>query len=255
MERSRRAETLRDYFDLQLRFAAAMSRNLNLPLGLAVLRYTNLHRRFGLGEPDEARPALEWIGYAEQLGRLAEHPQRLDWTQRCFVRSAPEPDVRPGQTVFGCFACDPPDAQGAVRIHFTNRDRSGSGPLAGNRTDARRRELTAMLVHLRARYPDARTIRGGSWLYSREAYRRLFPPEYRESCVVQNVAGYFQGSSRWGQFLDHREGTRPDLRATFLANLERLDPEHPWQVFPVPRYAAQASIASFYAFFGLDALR
>jgi len=249
MDRARRAATLGPYFDLQLRFATAVAAAAGVPLDAVVLDYTNLHRRFGLGPPDAANLPVEWDEYATRLGDLADHGQRLAWTQAFFVRCPPEPVALPGQTVFGCFACDPPDAEGAVRIHFTNRDPPGAGPLSAGRFAARQRELTGMLIHLREVHPDAREIRGGSWLYSREAYRRLFPPEYRDSCQPLAAGGYFQGSSRWGQFLDHREALRPELGAAFLGNLAGLDPDRPWAVFPVPRFSAHAPIDVFYDYF------
>ena len=47
---SRKAERYRDFFDLQLRFAAAIAGKASIPIAEAALRYTNLHRRFGLGD-------------------------------------------------------------------------------------------------------------------------------------------------------------------------------------------------------------
>ena len=47
--RAERAERLRDYFDLQLRFAEAVAATAALPLAEAVSQCTNFYRRFGLG--------------------------------------------------------------------------------------------------------------------------------------------------------------------------------------------------------------
>ena len=47
--RAERAARLRDYFDLQLRFAEAVAVTAALPLADAVAHYTNFYRRFGLG--------------------------------------------------------------------------------------------------------------------------------------------------------------------------------------------------------------
>ncbi len=57
-ERIARADRLGDWFALQPRFAAHMAARLDLPLAQSVLRHTNLHRRFGLGDPDAARSPL-----------------------------------------------------------------------------------------------------------------------------------------------------------------------------------------------------
>ena len=148
---------------------------------------------------------------------LETHAQRVAWTQACFVQSPPE-RLPPGQRQFGCFSCDPPDTDGMVRIHFTNRDADGIGPLSRTKIETRRQELQAMFTYVQQTYAHATAVRGGSWLYHLEAYRRLFPPVYGDSREVLEGISHFQGTSSWGQFLDHREGVKPALREQFLEN-------------------------------------
>jgi hypothetical protein len=164
------------------------------------------------------------------------------------VQSPPE-SLPPGQQQFGCFSCDSPDADGMVRIHFTNRDNDGIGPLSHIKIEKRRQELKAMFTDVKQTYADAKEVRGGSWLYHLEAYRRLFPPVYGDSREVLEARSHFQGSSSWGQFLDHREGVKPALREQFLENLKKLDKHRLWAVFPLPVYRAQAPIQAFYDFY------
>jgi hypothetical protein len=250
--RAERAERLRDYFDLQLRFAEAVGATAGLPLSETVTRYTNFYRRFGLGFLHDAPTAPEWQTYTAQLMTLETHAQRVAWTQAFFVQCPPE-SLPPGRRPFGCFACDPPNADGFVRIHFTNRDHDGIGPLSRGKMDTRRRELQAMFAYVKHTYADAREVLGGSWLYHLEAYRRLFPPVYGDSRQVQEGEAHLQGTSGWGQFLDHREGVKPALRAQFLENLKKLDLRRLWAVFPLPTYRAHAPIQAFYDFYHVDA--
>jgi hypothetical protein len=250
--RAQRAERLGDYFDLQLRLAEAVAAAAGLPLSETVARYTNFYRRFGLGFWQGAPAAPEWQTYTARLMTLETHAQRVAWTQAFFAQSPPE-GLPPGRRPFGCFACDPPDADGFVRIHFTNRDQDGIGPLSRSKMDLRRQELQAMFAYVRHTFAGAREVIGGSWLYHLEAYRRLFPPAYGDSRQVQEGDAHLRGTSSWGQFLDHREGVKPALRAQFLENLKTLDLHRLWAVFPLPTYRAHAPIQAFYDLYHVGA--
>jgi hypothetical protein len=101
-------------------------------------------------------------------------------------------------------------------------------------------------------HTEAQTILGGSWLYHLDAYRRLFPPVYGESRVVQEGTTHVQGTASWGQFLDHREMVKPALREHFLTNLATLDMQRLWEAFPLPTYSAQAPIQAFYDWYHVE---
>jgi hypothetical protein len=249
--RAERAERLRDYFDLQLRFAEAVAVTAALPLAEAVSQCTNFYRRFGLGPLQGAPIAPEWTTYTAQLMTLETHEHRVAWTQAFFAQSPPE-RLPPGQRQFGCFSCDPPEADGMVRMHFANRDHDGISPLSRTKITTRRQELRAMFTYVKQTYAEAQAVRGGSWLYHLEAYRRLFPPVYGDSRAVLEGISRFQGTSSWGQFLDHREGVKPALRAQFLENLKQLEMHRLWAVFPLPACRAQAPMQAFYDFYHID---
>jgi hypothetical protein len=195
--RAERAERLQDYFDLQLRFAEAVATTAALPLAEAVAQCTNFYRRFGLGPLPGMPVSPEWHTYTAHLITLATHVQRVAWTQAFFVQVPPE-TLPPGQRQFGCFSCDPPDADGRVRIHFVNSDTDGMSPLSRTKIAIRKQELQALFTYVQHTYADAQSVRGGSWLYHLDAYRRLFPPVYGESRTVLTGMVRFQGSSSWG---------------------------------------------------------
>ena len=125
------------------------------------------------------------------------------------------------------------------------------GPLAYEKQTRRRADLTAMVKDIRARHPDARAIRGRSWLYNLEAYRRLFPADYAASAKPETGVVNLHGNSSWGQMIDSREAVRPEFRATLLANLAVIDPEAPWRAFPLQVLRVTAPIASFETFYDL----
>jgi hypothetical protein len=250
--RAERAAQLRDYFDLQLCFAEAAAATAALPLADAVAHYTTFYRRFGFGRWHDAPIAPAWHTYTARLLTLETHDQRLAWTQAFFAQSPPE-RLPQGRQQFGCFGCDPPDAEGGVRIHFTNHDTDGIGPLSRTKIEKRRQELHVMFTYVRHTYAEAKAVRGGSWLYHLDAYRRLFPPVYGDSRVIQEGTAHLQGTSSWGQFLDHHDGIKTALRAQFVAQLTRLNIQRLWESFPLPTYSTQAPIQAFYAWYLIGA--
>jgi len=244
---SAKAQRYRDFFDLQLRFAEAIAEKTSMPLAEAVLFYTNLHRRFGLGDVGPEGPRPPWHEYALELSRLATHDERADWTQKFYAQA---PDERPAfpDHIFGCFYFHADAESEVVRLHFYNRD--PLGPLSKARAHERQRELARMFAFVRQRFPHATRVEGRSWLYGTEAYRRLFPGEYVRSRVPAENDRRFQGMSRWGQFLDHRGDVKPALKEAFLRNIGQLDPRRLWESFPLPSFRVSAPIDAFYERYG-----
>jgi hypothetical protein len=245
-DRDARADRLRDFFELQLRFARHMARRTDMPLADIVLRFTNFHRRFGFGDPDKG-VASAWADYVQPLQELADLEEQTNWTL-AFFRDAPEEKPPAGQHLFGCFGCEPPDDRGMVRIHFVSVDDDGLGPLHRSKVNRRQRELAAMFAFVRQRYPTAARVRGISWLYHIEAYRRLFPPEYTATAAAPAWVR-LNGMSSWGQFIRHDGTIKPALRDAFLRNFETMDVAAPWHSFPLPALIVSAPVEAFSAFY------
>lgn len=249
VSRAEKAVRFRPYFDLQLRFAEAMATACGEVLAASVAGNTNFHRRFGLGRIDDGKCAPEWADYLELLAGAETHEARLDATCAFFAR-CPDERKPDNEVRFGCFGFELQGERGAVRIHFGNREEGGISPLSRTRMAERHRELREMFAHIRAAHPEASRVRGGSWLYRVEAYRRLFPTGYVKSCAPAHGFMRFDGTSSWGQFLDRQGDVKPDLRAIFLRNLPTLDPKSPEDTFPLPAMRAEAPIELFYEFYG-----
>jgi hypothetical protein len=244
------ATRLRPYFALQLALAETVSARSGGPLRETITSLTNLHRRFGLESDGESPESEIWSRYVERVSALRTSEERLDCTMAAF-KQRPREQIPAHREIFGCFSFEPPTQAGAVRLHFSNRDSDGGlGPLAKAKAPRRLAELRRMFARIRDAYPGARSARGGSWLYNVEAYRRLFPPEYVASRSLP-ARVRLNGSSSWGQFLDHRERVKPNLRDTFLRNLELLDETAPWTAFPLRALSTTAPIEVFHRFYGL----
>jgi hypothetical protein len=245
--RREEAERLRGYFEVQLLFAETVADRMSRTLPDTCLKFTNLHRRLGLGRTDGGTVSAQWTRYAAGLERCESRAGRLEWTVAFFADTPPKKSVtRP----FGCFSYEVLNPDHVVRIHFGNRDSAdGCGPLARAKADRRISELREMFGFIRTNHSSARTVRGGSWLYNLEAYRQLFPPDYASSTFEpQHVR--LDGTSSWGQVLDSRGFVKPAIRQALLANIANVDIGAPWRAFPLRALGAQSAIEHFYQFYG-----
>jgi len=242
----------RDYVDVQIRFAARVAEAAGLVLSEALLRYTNFHRRMGFGVPGRSPPPAAWVEMVAGIDTLS-HDQRIDRIHAVLeVHGDGSAVLLPGRMGFGCFACEPPDGDGMVRIHFGNRVANADvGPLHSSRIDERRAELRAMFSWLAAEHPEARRVDGGSWLYNLDAYRRLFPPAFAASRDPHNGPPYVHGMSTWGQFIDFRGQIRANIRDRLLAALPALDMAAPHRVFPYQVLFTTAPFRDFLREYGV----
>ena len=237
----------RAFFDLQLHFAQAVSRMSGLPLATALLRYTNFYIRFALGHGfDPAHPA-----WREYLAGLDDTHDPGEWTYR-FYRSRPEAVDPPGVVAtFGCFSYAR-STEDRIRLHFGNAERDGPSPLALERRRARLGDLARLFEHVGAHIPGSLRVRGASWLYNLDAYRRLFPASYIATARV--LEGRFQHMPLWGQFVDRHGEVKHAMRRPFLerlarqASIDALD-----RCFPFPVLTVEAPVESFYDFYGIRA--
>lgn len=118
--RGERVGYARSFFDLQLRFAQVVSDLSGLPLADALLGYTNLYVRFGLGRDfDRAHP-----GWLEYLAGLGEASDRLDRTYRFYWRDR---GLHRGPAVAATFGCFSYASLGdnRIRLHFQNGEPAG----------------------------------------------------------------------------------------------------------------------------------
>jgi len=240
------AEVFRGWFDVQLRFAEVLAARGGMPLRDAITFHTNLHRRLAYGNVARQPPAPEFLAFAAELARLSQHAERVDAVVSAFAER-PAAGAPAGSARFGCFRCEPPDAEGSVRLHFANKERDDdTSPLHASKIERRRGELRELVSYLAQRFPETRRIVGSSWLYNTGAYRRLFPSEYVGSRRALESPP-LHGGSTWGQLIDFRGLVKPTARELFLARLthERFDPERPWTAFALQPLRTTAPFEAF----------
>jgi hypothetical protein len=235
----------RGFFDLQLRFAEAVSVLSGRPLARALLEHTNFYIRFGLGRDfDPAHP-----GWQEYLAGLRDTNDRREWTYRFYVA---RPHAMASPTVvatFGCFSYGRL-RNDRIRLHFQNAETDGHSPLGIGRRDRRLAELATLFDHVKRTVREPLRVVGASWLYNLDAYRRLFPESYLATAHV--IHHRFQHMPLWGQFVNRYGDIKASMAHDFLEHLGRqssldgLD-----QCFPFQVLAVEAPVPEFYDFHGV----
>jgi hypothetical protein len=232
-------------FDLQITFAQKVASRTGIPFERALLEYTNLYVRFGLGR-DFDESSEGWRRFAAGLA-TADDPR--DWTYEFYLRDAETSTAPPLVATFGCFSYGIEDGT-TIRPHFRNVERHCVSPLHHSRVAERRAELAILFAHASSAYGDL-VVKGVSWLYNLEAYRRLFPPSYADSRRV--VRGRFRSMPLWGQFVDYRGGLKQAMAETFLrsldscASVDELD-----ECFPLQALGVEAQAGDFHEFYSVQ---
>ena len=251
-DRAHRTERLAPFFEAQLLLARRMAELTGGRLSDFAFSHTHLYRRLGFEALTSAGPGAGWLAYATALDSTADLAGQVALTQAVFLRAQDETWPLPGQAGFGCFAHEPPASDGGVKIHFYNLDTDeAGGPLAREKRSRRHADLAAIVRNIAEAHPEATSIRGRSWLYNLEAYRRLFPPDYAASRAPAPGPLRLTGTSSWGQLIDSREVIRPDVRDAFVAGLADLDVGKAWTAFPFPQLVVSAPLGVFLRHFKL----
>jgi hypothetical protein len=235
----------RAFLDLQLQFAERVSILAGLPLARALLEYTNLYIRFGLGRDfDPAHPTWQ-----EYLAGLRDTSDIRAWTYRFYSR---RPDGMAAPAVVatsGCFAYSRLSGE-RIRLHFQNAETEGRSALAADRVGRRLAELATLFAHVKRTQRLPLQVVGASWLYNLDAYRRLFPASYLATARV--LPRRFQHTPLWGQFLDRQGALREDMTRRFIERLEReSSPDRLDGCFPFQVLSPAAPVEDFYAFHGI----
>lgn len=166
---------------------------------------------------------------------------------RRALRSPPADDGH-----FGCFSYDYPFREKpAARLHFRNVDPSPAGALTDERRSIRHSELKTLFQDLRTRHPDAKTIRGGSWLHNIEPYRRLFPPAYVST--ARPVGYEHQFMALWGQFLCGNQGIHQPTVDRFNGTLAQATSLEECEcAFPHEVLRPECAVEIFFEHFGIQ---
>lgn len=236
----------RDFFGIQLHYADMLWWKAKIPLVEGITYHTNFHRLFAYGNLSKQAPDPEFTRLAEHIATKQDRNDRLAYLLLAYAARPADPWPADRFPFGNHFACEAPNADGAVRIHFRNRfNNDEHGPLHACNMAQRRADLTAMFGFVASRWPGAKAVVGQSWLYNTEGYRRLFPRAYADSRKPLEGPRPIHGLSTWGQFLDFRGRAKPDIVEMFRRNLNALDVSQPWLSFPYQVLTVTAPLQAF----------
>ena len=234
-----------DRFALQLALAQKVAAVAPMTLSQALFDYTQLWYWIKIGEPHSHQNPV-WQRYVAGLVQAGD-PQV--WTAAfCHEREgANVPNPSANNPRFGCFSYSH-WLRRLIRIHFSPQQPTPEGILGKAQMPDRLAELTALFRHVKTHMPKATRVRGGSWLYNIEAYRRLFPPVYVQT--AKEVRGDWQYMALWGQFYDRCGRVKEELAAEFLAAVERQETlDQVLDCFPYRVLRPECAIQHFYDFY------
>lgn len=238
----------RSYFALQARFAARVVDIEGISFGEACRLNTAF---YALARDNDAGVSPErndfdpghpgWVAFLEAVEGGVDP---VDYVYMAYLDGDAQEDD--GSTCFD-FTYWPEDR--LVRLHFGN-DRSGTA-LRLSTVDDRRRELQGILQTVARDHPGACAVRGTSWLYHLEAYRRLFPPSFVSD--LTSVGYPRQFAALWAQFIDRHGVVKAGIASPFLEAIDSAStPSELEDAFPLDVLAATTEIAAFYDYFGVD---
>ena len=181
----------------------------SVPIETAYLECTTWYRQAaGLGrEFDAGHPT--WRRLVAEV-RQAADPDAV--VHAAAVRN--EPEVLPGPVIDWAWEAE----DRSVRIQFLGERSRDGHPLARRHLPERRREWRHLVCRAALEHPDAAWLRGRSWLYALEAYRRIFPEVFVAGLEPRETDLQFLAC--WGQLLDGAWRIRTDVASAFLHAVE-----------------------------------
>jgi hypothetical protein len=237
----------RSFFEIQGAFAERTAIVLGIPLHESLRLYTTFYgvaRDNDAGVPHEyqdfsaAHP--RWVALLNAMGQGTDP---VEYVYQHHLAAAHR------QASDRCFEYDYWPQLRWVRLHFGNSP-DGLG-LRRHSVSDRHEELRRIFIDVSTQHPDAKEVRGCSWLYHVPAYRSLFPSEFIGGT---SPVGYLhQFAALWGQFLDRRGDVKEHMHARFIADIgvaRTLDELN--SAFPHDVQATTCPIDIFYRHFGIE---
>jgi hypothetical protein len=232
-----------EYFELQVDFAFIVQNCLGISFEKALMEFTAFYRRTG-------NPDWKWDYRSQKWSSFIENTRVKENYAEVAYKMSTENELKRDKEkrYFGCFRYDYKDK--IVRIHFRNNEISGS-PLSDENQYKRENELTEMFEEIQRKYPEAKTVNGGTWLYNYSSYKRLFPTEFIVGYQIEKP-NFPRSNGIWGQFISSRGGLNTKRVSEFLAKAEiAKNEEEIFEAFPFSIIKTECDIEHFYKGFSI----
>jgi len=250
-----------EHFSLQYEYAKRATKVLNIPIGETLMEFTQFWRR--IHNPLELKVnKMEWSFDSttpqwRELSDRINHNEPAD-TVAYELYTKNNSTAEAGKNYFGCFRYNfnqqVDDEKAIIEIHFKNRDSSVYGPLTKERKHARCHDLKSMFESISKNHSEAKIVRGGSWLYNLNSYRRLFPEIFTTDMKVEEIP-FPRTSGIWGQFLTSNGKVNASMKRNFLLKVNNAkNADELLQCFEFKILFPSAGIESFYSHFATQKL-
>jgi hypothetical protein len=252
---------VREHLELRLKFASTVAAKVGIPLSEAVSEYTDIRQLIFNARPpaEKSEEWSKWLTYLNNLNASNDPNSMLSETHSTYKELSAYRQSLPPMRQFGIFDFGYDDADKSINLGFSEiqvqKRADEPSPLSPERRPELINELREMFAHIKQQYPDAKIVRGESWLYNLRSYRSLFPAEYTTKLddsegFKESIAnGNFNRMRWWGQFIDRTGAVNEDRKNLFLANLEHLDPQNVGAAFPYKALRVSGDIQKFYDLF------
>ncbi len=242
----------KEYIGLQIKVAKEIAQRLGAPLSKVADDYTTVLRYYT--EPNTPDYIDTSTMSDEQAAEAIFEKEKTRLTREAPIKYS-------DYDRYGCFSFmthtggTGEDLKGRVDIHFSNKELDGTGPLDHEKINRRLKELKDLFTAIKKENPDAKYVRGDSWLYNIQAYTRLFPESYLAHPEIDNSEGALVTERTWGQFVDGHLQLKAELGEQFLKNIRELaevSPETVRGAMPLQALIVTAPIEDFYKMYGVE---
>ena len=205
MDREIRIHYVSHFLKLSLWYVRVLMARENIAFEDAIVSRVNVYRNTdffdGTHQPAWGHEDPDWNAYLKGLKAIFDRCEGKAWEEEGLAYLWPrvtKEGRRPSATgrPYHCWTYD--DGDESIALHIANVYQPKS-PLSEMR-GAFRATLLQLLRDTRARRPEVKIVRCGSWLNSAPPFLALFPESWRESANVSRKSGV--GMGHWGQFMD-----------------------------------------------------
>jgi len=244
----------KDFFGIQTAFVEKLAEVTKQNYLDLLPYYSEVKYRFGIPK-DAFHPNhpiwLEYINDYYDVDNKAGSFYKFAKVRELQKKDKPKFEV---PNVFGFFRYEVEMQFKTIRIHTigakkVNRDENS--PFSNSNKELRVHELTEMFKDIKVNWVDKIThVRGNSWLYGIDAYRRLFPNKYWENAKKNDHT--FGGLALWGQFLDKTLSPKKEITRSFLKKVEvATSYDELMGVFEYRCLSPKVDVREFYEFYGI----
>lgn len=241
---NRRENYPKEWFHLIIKYAEKRAEISNTDLIETIKSYTPVYYLIGNYDWELNKDSIYW---KEFIQRVKEKEDLEEIIYDMYLKNYQEFNHK----WFGCFRyryIEDENGDGIVKMHFLNDRTSKEGPLSSSQKENRLKELKNMFEDVKKNYPNAKYVKGGSWLYNLNAFKRLFPREY--FVEMHSIHQKPQMLVIWGQFINSEWGIKKSEANEFLSKLEKANTERDLEnVFELIELFPKCDIKYFYDFY------